>query len=364
MQNFPLITTTGFTASSTTVTGTFNSAANTTYELDFYADPPCSSRPQEFVQGKTYLGVIPVTTDGSGNATFNTAFPVGVDVGSRITATATDPAGNTSELSERIVFSSSPQSGPASGGTNFDLTGMLFASPATVTVGTVPATNVVVVNSADISATTPALTPGTVNDIIVTVPGIAGKLPFAFVADFLDVPQALPPYPFVTKLVANVITAGCGGGNFCPGSLVTRAQMAVFLLRGKNGICFAPPPATGTVFGDVAANSFAAAYIEALAAAQVTSGCSSGNYCPETPVTRDQMAVFLLRTLEGPAFVPPACVTPLFGDVPCASPFSRWIDELANRGITAGCGGGNYCPSGSVSRGQMAVFLSTTFSLP
>ena len=125
-----------------------------------------------------------------------------------------------------------------------------------------------------------------------------------------------------------------------------------------------PPPATGTVFGDVPANSFAAAYIEALAAAQVTTGCGSGNYCPDAAVTRDQMAVFLLRTLEGPAYVPPACVTPLFGDVPCTNGFSRWIDELANRGITAGCGGGNYCPSGSVSRGQMAVFLSTTFSLP
>jgi len=58
-----------------------------------------------------------------------------------------------------------------------------------------------------------------------------------------------------------------------------------------------------------------------------------------------------------PAYVPPACVTPLFGDVPCANGFSRWIDELANRGITAGCGGGNYCPSTQVSRGQMAVLV-------
>jgi len=75
------------------------------------------------------------------------------------------------------------------------------------------------------------------------------------------------------------------------------------------------------------------------------------------------MAVFLLRTREGPSYFPPACVTPAFEDVPCASGLAIWIDELAARGITAGCGGGNYCPGTPVTRGQMAVFLVTTFSL-
>jgi hypothetical protein len=76
------------------------------------------------------------------------------------------------------------------------------------------------------------------------------------------------------------------------------------------------------------------------------------------------MAVFLLRTAGGPTYVPPACVTPTFSDVPCSSPFARWIEELARRGITAGCGSGLYCPSTPVTRGQMAVFLTTTFGLP
>jgi hypothetical protein len=76
------------------------------------------------------------------------------------------------------------------------------------------------------------------------------------------------------------------------------------------------------------------------------------------------MAVFLLRTEEGPTYSPPACTTAPFGDVPCASPFSAWIQELVLRGITAGCGGGNYCPGGAASRGQMAVFLAETFDFP
>ena len=76
-----------------------------------------------------------------------------------------------------------------------------------------------------------------------------------------------------------------------------------------------------------------------------------------------QMAVFLLLTREGSGYTPPACVTPTFGDVPCTNPFARWIYELVARSITGGCGGGNYCPASPVTRGQMAVFLVTTFGL-
>jgi hypothetical protein len=74
------------------------------------------------------------------------------------------------------------------------------------------------------------------------------------------------------------------------------------------------------------------------------------------------MAVFVLRTLD-PALDPPACTTPMFGDVPASSPYCRWIEELARRGVVTGCGGGNYCPAASVTREQMGVFLSATFGL-
>jgi hypothetical protein len=74
------------------------------------------------------------------------------------------------------------------------------------------------------------------------------------------------------------------------------------------------------------------------------------------------MAVFLLKAKFGSSHVPPPC-TGVFGDVTCPSPFADWIEELAAEQITAGCGGGNYCPLNSNTRGQMAVFLVKTFGL-
>jgi hypothetical protein len=75
------------------------------------------------------------------------------------------------------------------------------------------------------------------------------------------------------------------------------------------------------------------------------------------------MAPFLLKAKHGADFVPPAC-TGTFDDVACPSLFADWIEQLAVEGITGGCGGQNYCPSNNVTRGQMAVFVVKTFSLP
>lgn len=307
LQNFPIITGVTYGASSTTVQGSLNSAASTIYDLDFYANAPCSPRPWDFLEGETYLGAIQATTDGSGNASFNAVLPVAVASGSQLTATATSPQGDTSEFSQRILFSSSVAGGSPVGGTSLTLKGMMFSAPAAVTIGGIPATGVVVSNANTLTATAPALPAGSVNAISVSTGGLTGTIPDGYVSFFNDVPAFTTYNRFVSELVGNGVTAGCGGGNFCPSSQVTRAQMAVFLLRSVHGACYTPPPATGTVFADVPANGFAAAWIEALAAAQVTGGCGGGNYCPSSSVTRGQMAVFLLRgLLARPIFRPPA----------------------------------------------------------
>jgi hypothetical protein len=95
-------------------------------------------------------------------------------------------------------------------------------------------------------------------------------------------------------LFVDGITGGCGYGDYCPSLPVTRAQMAVFLLRAKYGSGYLPPAPIG-VFNDVPLGSFADAYIEQLAAEGITGGCGDGNYCPNDPVSRAQMAVFLVR---------------------------------------------------------------------
>jgi hypothetical protein len=137
--------------------------------------------------------------------------------------------------------------------------------------------------------------------------------------------------------------------------------MAVFLLKARHGLCYTPPPCSGT-FGDVACPSTFANWIEALAAEGITGGCGGTNYCPQNPVRRDQMAVFLLKAEHGSSYLPPPCAG-VFPDVPCPSTFADWIEQLAAESITGGCGGGNYCPSNPNTRGQMAVFISKTFNL-
>ena len=180
---------------------------------------------------------------------------------------------------------------------------------------------------------------------------------------FTDVPNTNPFYRFIETLLHHNITGGCGGTNYCPTQATTRDQMAVFVLVAKEGTGYAPPACGTPMFNDVPANNPFCRFIEELARRGVVTGCGGGNYCPTQPVTREQMAVFVLRTLD-PLLSPPGCVPPnLYADVPETSPFCRWIEELTNRAVVSGCGGGNYCPTNPVTREQMGVFIGVSFSL-
>ena len=172
-------------------------------------------------------------------------------------------------------------------------------------------------------------------------------------------------YDYVIKLYDNKITGGCSASplQYCPDDSVTRAQMAVFLLKSKNGDTFTPPSGSGTKFSDVDTSYWALDWIEQLADDGITGGCGSGNYCPESPVTRAQMAVFLLKAEHGSSYTPPKA-TGVFSDVPIDYWAADWVEQLASEGITGGCGTGIYCPEDSVTRAQMAVFLVKTFNLP
>jgi hypothetical protein len=172
-------------------------------------------------------------------------------------------------------------------------------------------------------------------------------------------------WPYVKRLYNAGITSGCGNNMFCPEEPVTRAQMAVFLERSMRGSSYTPPAVGGsTGFGDVPTTHWAGAWIKQLAADSITSGCGSGNYCPEAPVTRAQMAVFLLKAKHGSAYTPAAGSSTGFSDVAPTHWAAAWINQLAAEGITGGCGTGTYCPEAVVTRAQMAVFLVRTFNLP
>ena len=181
---------------------------------------------------------------------------------------------------------------------------------------------------------------------------------------FNDVP---PGYPFdkhIHAVASAGMSQGTGGGNFNPTGPMTRASMAKWLLIGRYGSTYTPPPCTG-IFADVPCPSPFADWIEDLYNKGITSGCSTSplKYCPSDPVKRQQMAVFLLKAKELPGYTPPPC-TGIFNDVPCSNPFAPWIEELYNRGVTAGCGGGNYCPTQTTTRGQMSAFVVLNWNIP
>ena len=180
---------------------------------------------------------------------------------------------------------------------------------------------------------------------------------------FPDAPTNHLFYPYIENVFHNGITSGCGGG-YCPANGVTRAQMAVFLLKSMLGAGYLPPVATGLIFGDVHVGDFAADWIEDLYGRGVTDGCGSGLYCPGDTVNRQQMAVYLLKAKFGASYTPPACAT-VFEDVACPSQFADWIEELYNEGVTGGCSTSPllYCPTSLNSRGQIAVFLVKTFGM-
>lgn len=182
---------------------------------------------------------------------------------------------------------------------------------------------------------------------------------------FMDVPSTQPFYAWVEELVKAGITTGCATSppQFCPDATVTRAQMAVFILRGIHGGSYQPPAAAG-LFADVPFVQPFAGWVEQLAREGITGGCATNpmQYCPDAGVTRGQMAVFILRAKHGATYSPPAPAG-MFGDVPAGHPFASWIEQLAREGITSGCGSTTYCPDATVTRGQMAVFLVRAFNL-
>ena len=183
--------------------------------------------------------------------------------------------------------------------------------------------------------------------------------------DFLDIPPSNTFHSFVISVARNGVTAGCGGGNYCGLASVTRAQMAVFLLKASHGSDFVPPSCTG-LFTDVPCpGGFAVDWIEQLSLEGITGGCGGTNYCPNNPVRRDQMAVFLLKASQGSTYVPPAATGTVFTDVPASAFAADWIEDLYSRNVTGGCLTNplRYCPTNTNNRQQMAVFITKTFGL-
>jgi hypothetical protein len=288
------------------------------------------------------------------------------------------------------------------------------------------------------NATVDADTPG-----LITIEYTLQVSPPPSAATFSDVPPTDPAFQYVEALFASGISAGCGGGRFCPDNPVTRRQMAVFLSKALGlsygfgttnptyvtipewqfvpfrsefsysdtggsqlsrfpttiavdpyfyapihlpagallqGLefqyCNDQPPNGGTfslsLFGDSAGQLAAITTYPGEGCNASFADLSGANYTVSDralyasvmfrasgdSTTRFQGAVLWYKLQVSP---PPAA--PTFNDVPSSDPGYQYIEALAASKITGGCGGGSYCPSSPVTRRQMAVFLAKALGL-
>jgi hypothetical protein len=209
---------------------------------------------------------------------------------------------------------------------------------------------------------------------------VTSKLARGVVGGFNDIVNHSRKDAILT-IAKHRITGGCGSGNYCPDAFdsngvlipwgqVTRAQMAIFLLRGSHGSSYLPPacdPATQR-FADMPSSSAYCPWVEELAREGITGGCGNGNYCPNDPILRQQMAVFISRAKMSNFYTPPSTgVVHHFTDVPTGTAYYNYIQDLKPLGIdTVGCGSiGNplFCPSLPLSRAEMAEYLVNAFDL-
>jgi hypothetical protein len=170
-------------------------------------------------------------------------------------------------------------------------------------------------------------------------------------------------YDYITAIYNAHITTGCSQNplSYCPEDDVTREQMAAFIIRAVEG----EPPLgycdSGSLFPDVTPDMWSCRYIKRLRELKITTGYSDGRYGPYDQVPREQMATFLVRAVEGEPPLNYCDSGSLFTDVTPDMWSCRYIKRLKELEITTGYGDGRYGPYDLVTRDQMAAFLSRAF---
>jgi hypothetical protein len=172
---------------------------------------------------------------------------------------------------------------------------------------------------------------------------------------FEDIPCSHPFYGWIERIRELGITAGCSPGLYCPDAPVTRKQMAVFIISAMGQT---PSSAShNAYFGDLQDDGYRP-FINRMYELGITGGCETGIYCPDDPVTRGQMAVFISAARAWSPLLP---ATFTFADVPSAHPFSGFIERLWREGVTSGCSISDYCPDSAIPRSQMAAMIAKSW---
>lgn len=179
---------------------------------------------------------------------------------------------------------------------------------------------------------------------------------------FADVPVGAVFYADIEWAVTSGVATGYTGGIFRPTAAVTREAMAAFLYRAVQGSAV---PACGggqRTFSDVPAAHPFCGAIEWLAANGITTGYPDGTFRPGDPVSREAIAAFLYRSMTSGDDPECTSATRRFTDVRAADTFCGVIEWTAAQGISTGWTDGTYRPCTSVARQAMAAFLHRAFT--
>ncbi len=119
---------------------------------------------------------------------------------------------------------------------------------------------------------------------------------------FSDVQSGHWAIGYISKIACEGIASGCGGGQYCPANSVSRAQMAAFIIRALEGdpspgYCGGQDP-----FIDVSSDHWACGHIKRLSELGISSGYPDGTYRPTYKVSRAEMAIYIIRALYGDSF--------------------------------------------------------------
>jgi hypothetical protein len=120
---------------------------------------------------------------------------------------------------------------------------------------------------------------------------------FASAPYFTDVPSSNSFFPYIQKMRELGITAGCSTTTFCPDAPLTRSDAAILIIRGKLKALYGDsfPYPTTSYFTDVDTTGYAFPFVQKMRELSITAGCGPTQYCPDAPVSRAQMAVFIVR---------------------------------------------------------------------
>jgi len=159
---------------------------------------------------------------------------------------------------------------------------------------------------------------------------------------FTDVPRDHWAHADIEKLYQEGYVVGCQTTpqrKYCPEQGLTRAEAAVFVVRGVRGAGFAPPQPTQSAFADVPLSHWGVEWIEQLWSDGFTAGCATAplRFCAEAPHTRAEATVFFVRMLRGKDYLPSEPASMPYSDVALDAWYFKWVAAAYDAGLTQDC---------------------------